>query len=127
MKERVGFVSNSSSSSFLIAFDPKYNSEDKLKEFLTRKFDIPKSPLSALTKLMVQFFSGKGEVYSSWDQFSDDHGWDSEDLKIKNLLDSGRIVKTLYAHNDGTALECFMFGVPDLDFEDGELIVRKIH
>jgi hypothetical protein len=93
MKIRQGFVSNSSSSSFIIAYKGVFDSE-KLKAIILEKLKVPQdSPLYFIAKGISEHFStADGKEVDEW-----------EDDTVRDLRKKGFKIKSFRASSDANS------------------------
>lgn len=119
MKIRQGFVSNSSSSSFIIAYKGDFDNE-KLKALILEKLKVPQdSPLYFIAKEISRYFSDSNiQEESEWD-----------DDSLKNLRKKGFKIRSFIASSDA----CSEDGVEEMLYNNNllgeistpELIIYK--
>lgn len=117
MKTRIGFVSNSSSSSFIIGFKEKPKNEKDFKEKIAKIFTLPKTSIYYnISKEVIDLLYSRAEEYSIKKYFND-YSIDLEDLES----DTGqyptlrKIYKNDYILYEGS--------VSDEDPEPGEYVL----
>lgn len=118
MKVRMGFVSNSSSSSFVIGVKGELTADKIMKVFNVDE----KSPLHGVAAEMASLLVDRAEEVSMKEMLDD--GYLSEDV-IKQLI---RKDFTLYKGNicsDGEPVECALCEAVGLDYEDDEIYINK--
>lgn len=95
MKIRNGFVSNSSSSSFIVAWRGSLNTENVLKALDVNE----KSPLYDFAKDLANFIvQERKTIYQNWEQYKDElFIQDNENAVAKQLFDKGLVVADLCA------------------------------
>jgi len=125
MKIRNGFVSNSSSSSFIIAF------KGDIKEQLEKALSLPLQdnyPIPALSGLSEYFRESIYSVYSNHNEYSDDSGCycsSKEDELIKKYFEQGFSIalggfEDDYERGLGSFLSC-----THIDYKSDNLIIHQ--
>ena len=138
MKIRMGFVSNSSSSSFVIASKGELNvGEESIKNIF--KIDL-NSPMFELAKRIINVLIDKSEEISDFNEWleeeygsfngSEDYKEEvmaySEVSKIKQLIDNGFSVRKGSLYNDsGDTLESFLCDDFKFEYEDETLYISN--
>lgn len=120
MKIRNGFVSNSSSSSFIIGVKGELTEEKLMKSL---KVDV-NSPLYPLAKGMAQVML-KSEEFTL-EELLKDRGCDVVDLTSleKKIFDKGFKLYQGYAADDGCDPELALCNL-SIDYADDEIIISK--
>jgi len=121
MKIRNGFISNSSSSSFIIGVKGK-----DLKSVLKEKLFVPVHPFSFLLEEIIDTISVccRYYTYSSEKDYKnickkEDLG---EDSNIIDLLKKGYIVHSGYFTNDDSAVESLLYD-SDINYVSDDLVI----
>jgi len=127
MKRRNGFVSNSSSSSFIVGFKGENNLKEKLME------GIEKNPLKPIIEKMVDCIVEKVTIYKDKKSFIESEfdvidEIDDRELKesyptIHNLFDKGFVVGYGYFSDDEYGLESALC-YSDLHINDEDFFVE---
>ena len=125
MKIRTGFVSNSSSSSFLIA----YKGELKLQLDKALKLSLPENyPLPEIANLADVFMDNVDTVYKTFNDYDKKCGYydsDETEISIKGYFDQGFTVATGGFSDDyGQSLTSFLCGL-DIDYKSDNLIIYQ--
>jgi len=125
MKIRNGFVSNSSSSSFIIAF------KGDLKEELDKALSLPLKdnyPIPAILGLSKYFRKSIYSIFNSYNEYSDDDDCycsSNEDELIKKYFDQGFSVATGgFADDYGGSLGSFLC-CTNIDYKSDNLIIHQ--
>ena len=127
MKIRNGFVSNNSSSSFLIL-----SKEELDKNKLMELFLIPKeSPLYIIGEQIADFIISEGR-HNSIEEIMYNYGYEEEDLEdhgyMANLIKKARDEKWEiyegYASNEDSGVGAYFCDI-DLDIKTDDLIIYK--
>jgi len=131
MKIRSGFVSNSSSSSFIIGHDKKLKSA-KLKEKLINVFGVnEKSPLYNTSLSIIESLLNcseemtKAEVMADWGVDDDDFDMITDGEIYKDIFDKKFICRSGSVANDSEESSEMMLVDMSLDYKDDELIIYK--
>lgn len=126
MKIRRGYVSNSSSSSFIIAlYDKKLSSDALLEAFQVSE----ESPLYVIAKEMAQVMTNKAQVYDE-EEILYNFGYSSLDEAIKDgnkhaiLLSKGFSVYGGYASDDDGGVEAMVCNTK-INFESDTLVIQS--
>lgn len=127
MKIRNGFVSNSSSSSFIVAADKNANAEIRIV--------IPLKECSTVLKTkkdVEEWLSdNKGYTLETLKEEAKDNSWAKELLKayeqMIKAVENKKIVYEVRASSDGEGYEQMLYNIdPDvLDIEGGEVILNE--
>ena len=121
MKIRNGFVSNSSSSSFMIAY------KGDLKEQLNKVFNLSlpdNFPIPAIANISKVFMDNVDTVYQSFSEYKDKCGY-FEDEVIEGYYNNGFTVATGGFSDDySKSLSSFLSNV-DIDYESDSLIIYQ--
>ena len=122
MKQRCGFVSNSSSSSFLIATKKPLKESDLLGPFATSA----DSPLYPMVKEMASVLFSSARKYKSIKAYCDEEGFEEEDVSnnIKKYFDTGWHVYIGEIGDEGGGFEAALCHV-ELDYHSNDLVVEK--
>ena len=124
MKIREGFISNSSSSSFIIG-----SKEELTVEMLMRIFDIGQnSPLYHIAKAAAKFFQNVPSYTK--EEYIEDRGYtDDSELtpQEKKIFDRGFYFYSGYARDDGYGADGIEAAIcsMDLNYEDDDIIIYK--
>jgi hypothetical protein len=120
MKIRNGFVSNSSSSSFVIAY--KGNLEEELDKAL--KLPVPENyPLRELiVELADAFHINVNETFKDMASYKKG-GYDEDDSEVKELFEKGFTV-AVGSFEDIEAVEAFLCN-QDIDYESDTLVIKQ--
>src|SRR5512133_3787197 len=125
MKTRLGFVSNSSSSSFVIA-----SKEPLTAKMLLEVFAVPESsPLHCLSKDMATWFEENSKK-TSLKEYMADYYWDDADEDdlpemVVNATKHGMILYTGHASDDyGNSVESMICDM-SLNYTSDTLIIEK--
>lgn len=114
MKYRGGFVSNSSSSSFIIGYKGNLDGK-KLKKAIVEALKVPKdSPLYFIADEFANLFSG-GTAYDRED-------WDDADAE--KLIKKGFNVIIGSADDQGEPIEAMLCDI-DLNYKSPDLVIIK--
>jgi len=123
MKVRVGFVSNSSSSSFVIGFR---GNSDELEKKLLEVFD-PKSkgPFCNLASDVVSVLA-RGKSITEQEYRKQECIDDDEEICDKDLFDKfGQIFRAKVHSDSGEALDAYLYEEgEDFEHEEDELVIR---
>lgn len=126
MKIRRGYVSNSSSSSFIIAlYDKKLSSDVLLEAFQVSE----ESPLYVIAKEMAQVMTNKANVYDE-EEILYNFGYSSLDEAIQDgnkhaiLLSKGFSVYGGYASDDDGGVEAMVCNTR-INFESDTLVIQS--
>jgi hypothetical protein len=123
MKTRLGFVSNSSSSSFLIASAPEVDVDKKIKELFAVP---PKHPLEALVEDIPGIIENcTEEVFENLDDYLDyiEREGDRPDKDILKYLEKGWIVSIGSFTDEEGGIQSTLC-MSDLDYESDDLIIK---
>lgn len=125
MKTRNGFVSNSSSSSFLICIK---KGEELSQENILKTFEIGEnSPLYDLADNLAVYLSDNVKQMTM-DTIKNDYTWKGEiedyGVKLLELIQDGWDVYKGYASNEGDAIEAYLCDV-ELNIKTDNLILEK--
>jgi hypothetical protein len=120
MKMRNGFVSNSSSSSFIIAY--KGDLEEELNKAL--KLPVPKNyPLRELVMELADAFEvNVDETFKDMASYKKG-GYDEDDSEIKELFEKGFTV-AIGTFEDIEAVEALLCN-QDIDYKSDTLIIKQ--
>ena len=120
MKVRNGFVSNSSSSSFIVAYKGSLNDE------LNKAFKLPQNfPIKNLnvTKLFENNTNEKFETVEEYLKFVEED-WDI-DSEIPSLIKEGfNVIYGSFSSESGDSLEYFLCE-SDINYKSENLIIKK--
>lgn len=124
MKYRNGFISNSSSSSFIIG----YKDKKKLKSQLAEAFKFPPSypikPTSFnFSEILIDRFDDTFRTLDDYLDWCESEGNDT-DRYIVNLLKQDFIVSTGSVCDEGDSFEAFICD-SDIHYKTDELIIEK--
>lgn len=125
MKVRNGFVSNSSSSSFLICIK---KGEELSQENVLKTFEIGEnSPLYNMASELAGYLAENvGQI--TMDTIKNDYTWKGEiedyGIKLLELIQDGWDVYKGYASNEGGSIEAYLCDV-DLNIKTDNLIIEK--
>ena len=126
MKRRRGFVANSSSSSFIIAFKGEVD-YDKLDKKMGAILGINEgSPIYNLVGKMSDVFTDDIEEYTTYESFKEDYDYEYEDGRnIKDIFIKYDVVCFGSVDSDSCEpAETIICGA-ELDYEDDEILVYK--
>lgn len=129
MKIRNGFISNSSSSSFILGFK---GSEKELKEKLEKIFKFPENFPIIMEESIADLFMDKledCEMYKSWEEYVknnyiEDDELDSQQEIIKEIFNKGMILYENVFYDDDCGLEEFLCN-SKIKYEDNNLYISK--
>ena len=121
MKIRTGFVSNSSSSSFIVAY------KGKLKEEVEEAFKLPEGHPLKKFSVSSEFSNSIRETFTNLSEYIEyvKEERDDENEEIVSLLSKGYTVATGYFSDDsGNSIETFLCEA-DIDYESENLVIKK--
>jgi len=120
VKKRKGFVSNSSSSSFIIGVKGELTEEKLMKAFKVNK----DSPLYSLVTKMAQVMKKKSDVYTK-EEYLDDMCCGEEDLSdtVVAIIERGfKIYRGWVSDEEGDPAESALYNLA-LNYTDEDLIL----
>lgn len=125
MKKRNGFVSNSSSSSFIIYYR---GGKKDLRNNLEQIFELPTGyPIDLSTRKLVKCFMQDLEEVDLLEK-ANDYGWDKDDpdyLKLKSKLEKGfQVYEGSFSSDSGDGMESFLCEA-SIKYESDLLIIEK--
>ena len=121
MKIRTGFVSNSSSSSFVIGVKGELTEEKVMKAFGVGE----KSVLYKLAKEMAKLMVDLSEELSEKEMMSDDYHYGLEEEKVLQLIKKDFKFYKGSASSDGEPVECALCEAVGIEYEDDEIFISK--
>jgi len=131
MKIRSGFVSNSSSSSFLVAH--RIHGKD-LEQKIKKIFgEWPKDypiKLPDFSKHIYDTIRNEDEIktrddYAEYEGYDSYEDWDDGDEEILDLLDKGFTVRFCSFSDDGGEPEDYILCNSDIHYSDHELVLKQ--
>jgi hypothetical protein len=128
MKTRQGFVSNSSSSSFVVT-TPEHLDKKELTQYLTKVFAVPEtSLLYDLSQDMAKCLAQESTYFETIDDYMDEEGYNREsdvDDGIRKAFKAGRAVYVGSAASDsGNTAETVICEM-EIHYNTEELTVDK--
>ena len=123
MKSREGFVSNSSSSSFVIFYKGK-----NLKADIAKAFELPESyPIKELNFSEAFCSAIKKEnpitTQKEYEEYRDDYGYDDIDKEELAMINDGFTMYRGSFYTDSDPIECFLAESPA--FYDSDILKIK--